>query len=262
MAGFVVHPGAVKPYEWLQRKSGSPGARHRETTRRSGEPRQAPEEQRAARFYERLARSAGRVLEYGAGRGDLSWAMAAAGARVVAVDLSEELLAELGARGRNLPREVARRVTLRRADMRSLRLRQRFPLAVAPRNTFAHLYNRADLEAFLEGVRRHLVPGGRFVFDLGLPRPADLLGEYDPLAQILIRELEPGVVLAERQFQPRELEMLLHYNGFSRVHLRGDFGSKRPCSSTSTLVVTARTPSAQAVSLGLVDGRMRRGVRC
>ena len=228
MTGFAVHPGAVSPYERLRDVA---GGRLRAAHSIVSE---------VPAFYGRLARSAPCVLEYGAGRGAVSWAMAAAGARVVAVDLSGVLLADLVAHGRTLPREVARRVSARQADIRSLRLRKRFPLVVAPENTLAHLYSRRDLEALFEGVRHHLAPGGRFVFDVVLPRGAELTEGYDPLAQVRYRDVEDGVTLAERQFHPRELEMLLHYNGFYEVRMRGDFTRRRPDAGTRVLVVEAR----------------------
>src|SRR5207248_3044709 len=61
------------------------------------------------------------------------------------------------------------RVTLQRADFRSLALGRRFPLILCPFNAFQHLYTRDDVERFLTGVRRHLRPSGRLVFDLMNP---------------------------------------------------------------------------------------------
>lgn len=246
MAGFVVHPGAVTPYERLRSHPTYP-ARHLAPAASSEGPSTSKQasatrskQPSAARYYAALARSAPWVLEYGAGRGTISWSMAAAGARVVAVDLSGLLLADLVAQGRTLPREVARRISVRQADARTLRLRRRFPLVVAPENTLAHFYSRRDLEAFFAGVRHHLAPGGRFVFDVALPRFAELTEGYDPLAQVRHRDVEEGVTLAERQFHPRELEMLLHYNGFSGLRMRGDFTRRRPDAGTQVLVVEAR----------------------
>lgn len=219
MAGFFVHPGAVKPYE-----QGLPptalGAR--------------------AHYYTRLAARAGSVLEYGAGRGSLTWPMAQAGARVTATDLSTALLSSLEQAGAEFEPAVRRRVRTRAGDMRTLRLRHEFPLVIAPSNTFLHLYNRRDVEAFLSNVRHHLTPEGTFVFDVTVPRPEELAQDYDPVAQIKTLRLAADVVLAERQYFPRELPMLLEYNGFSTVRLRGDFGRRRPGPTTEVLVFTAQ----------------------
>lgn len=233
MAGFFVHPGAVAPYERELSRSGQPPS----FPSSASVPDDATP---AVSHYARLAARAGRVLEYGAGRGLLTWPMATAGASVTAVDLSTVLLEELRQRGRALPREVTRRVRTCVADMRSLRLRRTFPLVLAPSGTFLHLYNRRDVESFLEGVRHHLAPGGIFVFDLPLPQPAELEEDYDPVTQIHSRELAPGLELSRRHFFPRELEMLLHYNGFARIRLRGDFTAQRPNERTRILVVSAQ----------------------
>lgn len=227
MAGFFVHPGAVEPYERL-----TPAR----VTELGGN---ADVTARALAYYSRLARRAGHVLEYGAGRGTLTWAMAHSGARVTAVELSNSLVQALTAEAATLPRSIARQVKVQQGDMRTLRLRRRFPLVVAPMNTFLHLYNRRDVEAFLEGVRHHLAEDGRFVFDVVLPRPEELTQGYDPVAQIQSRQLGSGVQLAQRQYFPRELEMLLWYNGFRRLRLRADFTGQKPDAATQVLVVTA-----------------------
>ncbi len=70
--------------------------------------------------------------------------------------------------------EVKERVRLVRADLRSVRLRRRFPLVIAPFNVFMHLYDRRDVERALATVRAHLAPGGRFVFDVLVPDSREL----------------------------------------------------------------------------------------
>ncbi len=211
-------------------------------------------------YYARAARKAGRVLEYGAGSGRVTVPMARAGAHVYAVELSEAMLAELRKKTAREAVEVRKRIQTRRADMRSVRLRRKWPLVIAPFNTFQHLYNRSDVEAFLAGVRAHLEPAGRFVFDVYVPRPHELAGgpaisnapnaaqssfDYDPMSQVLTTEIHGGVpsnrrprLLAHRQFFPRELELLLHYNGFSRIRFRADFTNRAPDAGTETLVVS------------------------
>ncbi len=231
MALYPVHAGALAAYEDADFAS-----------------RLGVESASEVRYYVRLARGAGDVLEYGAGRGRVTLPMARAGARVVAVDLSTQLLAALEEALASEPTEVRRRVNVKPGDMRSLRLGRTFPLVLAPSDTFSHLYTRADAEAFLACVREHLTPGGTFVFDLALPRlPHGDEGtertDYDPIAQVASTwcdSLEGPVLLARRLFFPRELELLLHQGGFGAVRLRAV--SAKEHGERSRLRVSCRAP--------------------
>jgi SAM-dependent methyltransferase len=210
-------------------------------------------------YYEGLAREhQGAVLEYGIGNGRIAIPMARAGCDVWGIDWSAPMLEDLA---RNLaaePSEAGKRVRATAGDMREARLHRRFPLVLCTFNTLLHLYTRQDVEQFLERVKGHLAPGGRFVFDVSIPQPADLdrdpdrtysaprfrhpttgqmvkyaeRFDYDPGRQILFVTMEftpldggPGwvVPLAHRQYFPQELEALLHYNGFEVLELWGGF---------------------------------------
>jgi SAM-dependent methyltransferase len=231
------------------------------------------------RYYVALSRArGGPVLEYGCGNGRITLPMARAGAAVTGVDRSAPMLADLRAILRAEPAEVRRRVALRRGDMRRARLGRRFPLVVCPFNAFLHLYERRDVERFLERVREHLAPRGELVFDVSMPDPAELARDpsrpyfaprfrypepggkgplvryaerfdYDRLRQVLFVGMEFTPVdgaeswmtpLAHRQFYPQELEALLHYNGFTVTERYGDFFRGPLASSSPTMVLHAR----------------------
>ncbi|MEO6952414.1 MAG: class I SAM-dependent methyltransferase, partial [Polyangia bacterium] len=116
--------------------------------------------------------SQGPILELGCGSGRLTMALAKAGHTVVGVDASRQMIARCASQ---LERKgLTDRVSLHVADFRELAGRsvlgrQKFSLVLCPFNAFQHLYERSDVEAFLDGVRAHLAPGGRFVFDLMNP---------------------------------------------------------------------------------------------
>jgi SAM-dependent methyltransferase len=225
--------------------------------------------------YVRLAReSRGPVLEYGIGNGRVGIAIAKAGIGVTGVDLSRSMLDDLAARLEKLPSAVQGRVTCHHGDMRSVKLEQTFPLVIVPFNGILHLYERTDFEAFFARVREHLAPGGRFVFDFSLPAPADLARdserwfgaprirhpstgelvryderfEYDPIRQLLLvttRFTPEGgrpwtVPLTHRQVYPREMEALLHYNGFCDIEFTADFGDAPADHLTDSVVVSCR----------------------
>lgn len=213
------------------------------------------------RFYVGVAREqgAGSVLELGVGTGRVAIALAKDGREVVGVDRMPPMLERLEARLMRESRAVRERITLRLGDLRSVRLKRRFPLVIAPFNVFMHLYARRDVERALATCRMHLAPRGRLVFDVlnpdlralirdpdrfyksrpikdpttGVLRSYSEAFEYDAIAQTQMvtsafRDVEdPRDVyvcpLAHRQFFPAELEALLHYNGFAIEARYGDF---------------------------------------
>jgi hypothetical protein len=148
-------------------------------------------------------------------------------------------------------------------------------------NTALHLYTRQDVERFLARVRAHLAPRGRFVMDLSVPSLVDLARsptrpfhaprfrhptagvmvknreyfDYDPARQVLFATMEfeavdrPGdrwmTPLAHRQFFPREVEALLHYNGFVVERVDGDFHGGPLDRDSDVMVWHARAAAAR-----------------
>lgn len=228
-------------------------------------------------YYLSVAEShGGRVLEYGCGNGRIALPLAHAGFDVAGVDLSATMLRDFRARLKKTPAAVAERVTLKRGDMRRVKLDRRFDLVLCTFNTFLHLYTWQDVERFLTRVREHLAPRGRFVVDLSIPMPEELArdpkrlfraprfrhvttgemvryGErfaYDPLTQVEMVDMvfEPVdrprakwvTPLAHRQFYPQELEALFHYNGLEVVKRHADFKPKTPTRDAETLIYHCR----------------------
>jgi len=216
----------------------------------------------AREVAERLRRKGEmQVLELGCGSGRLLVPLARDGFRVLGVDRSQPMLDRCRARIERLPPTARARAEVVRADFRRLSLGRRFPLIVCPFNAMMHLYARADVEAFLDGVRAHLAPGGTFAFDVLQPDLRWLTRDpekrwartrfkdprdgrtlyystntsYDPVTQIAWIRLfydEAGgdrtevVHLAQRQFFPQELLELLHYNGFIVESRDGGFAGE------------------------------------
>ncbi len=228
-----------------------------------------------AYFIDLALASGGPVLEYGAGAGRVTLALAKAGLQVTAVDASQPMLDLLGERLATQSRAVRERVRAVRGDMRKKAGLGQFPLILATFNVVGHLDGLDDMRAFLARVREHLAPGGELVFDVPVPSPDELEAdpdelhpaprfkhpvsgqwirqterfEYDPIHQRLLVESELRVEkrrdsltvpLVLRQWFPRELEALLAYEGFSRVELFADYSDQPALGDVDMLVVRAR----------------------
>jgi SAM-dependent methyltransferase len=226
--------------------------------------------------YVALAKRArGPVLELGAGTGRVTLALLRAGVEVTAVDRSASMLARLRERTQTLPRAQRKGLRLIEADLRSLQLKQRFELILAPFNLLMHMYTREDLEEAFACVRRHLRPSGKLAFDVLMPDlgvlrrnpdrfyrcrpvfdPSDghryAYAErfaYDPLKQLQTITMqfqrldkpseEREIVLVLRSFFPAELQALLHYNGFRVLSHQGDFAGEALAADSESQVVLA-----------------------
>ena len=94
-----------------------------------------------------------RILDIGCGEGSLTEKIAAAGAAVVGIDVSEQMIAAARARG----------LDARLMDAEKLSFQHEFDAAFSN----AALHWVRDHDAMLAGVRRALKPGGRFVAEFG-----------------------------------------------------------------------------------------------
>lgn len=123
-------------------------------------------------FYTRQATErGGPVLVLGSANGRVAWAVGGHGLSVLGVDPSERMVqAAEELRAEESP-EVSGRVRFLHADLRSLRLPERFPVVLAPQHALGMMDSREALEAFLATVRHHLEPGGIFVYDVLNPPP-------------------------------------------------------------------------------------------
>jgi SAM-dependent methyltransferase len=148
-----------------------------------------------ALYRELASETGGRVLEAACGTGRVLVPLALAGFSVVGLDVSAEMLslaraklagAEDGARGRG---------RLVEADMRSFDLGEQFDLAVVAAKSFAHLTGRADQEAALRSIARHVRAGGLVALDLLHPSPEWLRDPPGSLRQDLCERIDDGAVV-------------------------------------------------------------------
>ena len=124
-------------------------------------------DRRDVHFWRRMAsRAKGSVLELGCGTGRVTIPVARAGAHIVGVDRSSEMLSH--ARRRSKRSRVGKRVSWIRGDIRSLPFRPsaRFNLVMAPYGILQSLVRESDLKATLAAVAGVLSTGGIFGVDL------------------------------------------------------------------------------------------------
>ena len=127
------------------------------------------------------------ILELGCGTGRVLIPLARQGYRITGIDASAEMLDR--AREKVAAANLDEQVTLVEQQMGTLELEERFNLAFAALNSFAHLHTTGDQLAALARIRRHLNPGGLLVLDIFNPDLARLL---DARGQVALARVIDG----------------------------------------------------------------------
>lgn len=123
-------------------------------------------------FYRRqLAHLGQPILLLGCANGRLAWELCAVVPDVLGVDPSAVMIS-LAESTRPLRLGDRReRVRFLSADLRSLRLSEKFGAVLAPHNALALMPSVVDLEAMIATARHHLRPGGLLLVEATNPRP-------------------------------------------------------------------------------------------
>ena len=118
-------------------------------------------------FYTRVAtESSGLVLELGSGTGRVLIPIAKAGNMVCGLEASEHMLARCRENLDSVSQNVRDNVELVQGKIQRFDLRNRFGLVICPFNSFLHLLSVEEQMSCLSQVHQHLLPGGRFAFDI------------------------------------------------------------------------------------------------
>jgi SAM-dependent methyltransferase len=120
-------------------------------------------------FVDTARASGGPVLEVGCGTGRVLIPTARAGIEIVGLDLSPHMLQVCRERVQNEPEGVRSRIQLIQADMRNFDLGETFKLVTLPFRPFQHLTTVGDQLSCLQSIHRHLIKGGRLIFDIFNP---------------------------------------------------------------------------------------------
>ncbi|MFZ1946928.1 MAG: class I SAM-dependent methyltransferase [bacterium] len=226
-------------------------------------------------FWKKRARSCGSpILELACGTGRVTIPLALDGHALTGLDLSAGMLEQARRKARAADVEIA----WARGDCRDFDLGQKFAMIFFPFNSLTHLHTLEDLERCLACVKRHLAPGGRFIFDIFNPSLAILMRDptkryphsiyldpegggtievtennvYDARLQIntvrLYFKMPDGSEgrgdLVLRIWYPQEMDAALKYNGLAIEHKFGDFDeSPFEASSPRQVFVTALASS-------------------
>jgi SAM-dependent methyltransferase len=121
-------------------------------------------------YLEQARRAGGPVLELACGTGRLTIPIAQSGVETVGLDQSASMLDHL----RTKAAQAGVEIPLVEGDCRELELGRKFALIFMAFNSMQHLHDFASLAALFGNVRKHLAPGGRFVFDVFNPSVAIL----------------------------------------------------------------------------------------
>ena len=138
-------------------------------------------------YQQFAARCDAPILELGCGTGRVLIPLARQGYRITGIDASAAMLDR--AREKVAVEALHERVTLVEQEMGELELEERFNLAFAALNSFAHLHTTDDQLAALARIRHHLNPGGLLVLDMFNPDLARLL---DTSGQVALARVMDG----------------------------------------------------------------------
>lgn len=185
------------------------------------------------------------ILDLGCGRGELSCAIAEAGARSIGADFSADALAM----ARETASRLGRQVLLVRCRAEALPFRERSIDAVLATDIVEHL-PEPDLRVAIKAVHDVLKPGGRFVVHTAPTR------EFMAVGQHLKRVLQKlkGVPVAPVLTLESELREAGHSNIHSRRSLAASLGSAFPAPAVRYAFTDRSRGSRRfAESLGLAS---------
>ena len=209
------------------------------------------------------------VLELACGTGRVTIPLAENGIDITGLDVSRPMLDV----AREKSTSAGLNVNWGEEDCREFKLGEKFNLIFFPINSITHLHDRESFEACFSCVREHLSAEGRFIIDLFNPR-LDLLmrdpdkrypvaeypdpgGEgsvtvtennvYDSVNQInrlkwyyRIGDQERIVENNMRIIFPKELDALLHYNGFDIEAKYGNYDQSLFASDSPKQITVCR----------------------
>lgn len=112
------------------------------------------------------APNAKNILELGCGQGKHAFALAANNYQIHGVDLSQEMLQKANNSLSSLNNNLASQIKFSHGDIREIRLNQTFDVILSLFHVISYQTTNDDLLAAFTTVKKHLNPGGIFIFDV------------------------------------------------------------------------------------------------
>ena len=213
-----------------------------------------------------------RIFDMGCGTGNHAIPLAQRGYDVVGVDRSETMLAHARRKTANVPSDG--RLVVREGDIRTIDLQEQFDAALMMFAVLGYQRENSDVLSAISNARRHLRPGGLFLFDVWYgpavlrQRPSQRIkvvpipgghtlraasgelntGRHLCTVHFHVWRLEGGRLVAEteeshsvRYFFPLEMNFLLEASQFAplRVGAFPEF-DKEPDETTWNVLAVAR----------------------
>ncbi|MBD8521456.1 class I SAM-dependent methyltransferase [Lysinibacillus fusiformis] len=206
------------------------------------------------------------IIELACGTGRIAIPLAACGIPVFGIDLHEGMIQHGIEKAKKQDVEVQFIVQ----DCTQLQLPITTKFMYMTGNSFQHFLTNDSQNALLQSVKKHLQPGGEFLFDTRNAILSDLSSideyeeqmvtrngeqrftfhreEYDPVTQILTchavhqqdgKTYEDSILL--RYTYPMEMMRLLQQNGFELVHLYGTWQKHEFRAQSPSMIIHVRS---------------------
>ncbi len=157
-----------------------------------------------------------RLLDVACGEGTFAVGMAKRGWHVTGIDLSKDMLDLAEDRLRSERRRSQSQIdaTFICDDMREIALPEKYLVATCWFNSVNYLLTEDDVERTFRGIRRSLVPGGVFLFDLYTPHGLSV--DWETRAWVSVDE-EDCFIVADTKWIPNEQLASVHFIGFIEI---------------------------------------------
>lgn len=216
-------------------------------------------------YFGQIQRCGPPVLELACGTGHVLIPLAEAGADILGLDISAEMLRECECKASE--RKVEVKAIL--GDMRRFDLERKFATIFIAGNSFQHLLTSEDVSACFASVKGHLKPGGRFIVEVF--NPSLMLLAREPGKRFMVGECgeyvlsedvkydlatqinqinwhfwhrptggEKTLSFAMRQFFPEEFNLLFEHHGFRVEDKFGDLDGSEFRSESRKQIVVAK----------------------
>ena len=220
-------------------------------------------------FFKKWCRhAAGPVLELCSGTGRLTIPLKKSGLDIMGLDMTDSML-EMAAKKAE---KEGVQIDFVKGDMRAFDLKKKFSTIFIPFNSLQNTYTVSDVELIFENVKKHLLPGGVFLFDLFNPSIKLMVERGTSFKEGIRFRLEDGreVVVEEkcdydsstqvnrvkwlfkigeekhlqkvdmRCYYPLEIDAILKYNHFTVIEKFGSFDEKPFCSASQKQIFVCK----------------------